>query len=318
MNPKHRKIQYALGIDVSAASVTLYDSRSKSTRLIKNTLDALRTVLAAYSNQDGLLAVCEATGGHEDWLLAVLDQLHIAVHRADAAKVKGFIHSYGNRAKTDAIDARWLALYGTERGDTLARWVPKGERQERLCRLVARHDDLVAMRVQEKNRLKAPRNRLVATDIQDHVDDLTRRIDAILVEIEAVVQTDPVLTRRRQVLLTVPGIGRKVSVEFLTHMPELGTLNRRQAASLAGCAPHPKDSGTVNRYRTTTAGRRSFLPTLFVAAMAAVRGKNPLADAYNAFIKAGKPKRVALTAIMRRIVTIANARLKEPIALDKI
>lgn len=318
MNPHSLKIQHALGLDVSADTITLHDSRSQSTVVVANQFEALRQALQPFAGQPDLLAVCEATGGYEDCLLAVLDPLAIATHRADALKVKGFIRSYGTRAKTDAIDARWLSIYGIERAANLARWAPKDERQQRLCRLVARHDDLVAMRVQEKNRLKAPRNRLVAADIQDHVDDLDRRIDAILAEIEALVASDPGLDKRRQALCSVPGIGDKIAFGFLAHLSELGSLNRRQAASLAGCAPHPRDSGNLNRHRTTTAGRRSFLPKLFLAAMAAIRGKNPLADAYNAFLKAGKPKRVALVAIMRKIVTIANARLRDLMQTAKI
>lgn len=103
------KIQSALGLDVSCDSVTLFDSLTSHTVTIDNDREALRAALEAYGGRDGILAVCEATGGYEDQVLAVLVTLAIPAHRADAARVKAYIRSFGKRAKTDAIDARWLA-----------------------------------------------------------------------------------------------------------------------------------------------------------------------------------------------------------------
>nr|WP_245449669.1 transposase [Rhizobium leguminosarum] len=109
----------------------------------------------------------------------------------------------------------------------------------------------------------------------------------------------------------MPGIGPVLVPLLLAVMPELGTLNRRQVASLAGVAPHPKDSGKASWHRSTTGGRRHIRPALFIAALAACRGNSPIATAYKALLKAAKPKRVALTAIMRKIITIANARVRD-------
>lgn len=167
------------------------------------------------------------------------------------------------------------------------------------------------MRVQEKNRLKAPRSGLIATDIKDHIAELDRRIAAIEAQIETLIRNDRGLHRRERVLRSIPGIGSTIAALLIAAMPELGTINRRQAASLAGCAPHPRDSGKINGYRAASGGRRHLRPALFIAALTAIRGDNPLAAAYKALLAAGKPKRLALGAIMRRIITIANARLRE-------
>lgn len=312
MTPVSPKIQSVLGIDVSQDSVTLHDSRTAQTVTVPNEATALRALIKTLPRFQ--LAVCEATGGHEDVVLEVLDQLGRPAHRADAAKVKAYIGSFGKRAKTDAIDARWLARYGLERGASLARWTPLPAAQQTLKALVARRADLVAMRVQEKNRLQAPRTRvdvLASADIADHVADLNRRIETIEVAIAACLKADRRLASRSATLRTVPGIGPVLAAVLQANMPELGRLNRRQAASLAGCAPHPRQSGKLNAYRATRGGRRQLRPFLFVAALAAARPKSPLADTYQALIKAGKAKRVALTAIMRKIIVIANARLRD-------
>jgi transposase len=303
------KIQSALGFDVSKDTVTLLDTVSGQTLTLANAKRSLRAALKAYVGRG--LAICEATGGYEDKLLAVLFELGIPAHRADAAKVKAYIRSFGNPAKTDAIDAAWLARYGLERDTTLERWQPPDPSQEQIEALVARRDELVAIRAQERNRLQAPRAHLIAADLKSHIRDLDKRILAAERQINALIKADRAMARRADTLRSVPGIGPVFAPMLMAVMPELGTISRRQAASLAGCAPHPRDSGKANQYRHTRGGRRQIRPTLFVAALAAVRGDNQLALAYRALVERGKPKRLALVAIMRKIITIANARLRD-------
>ncbi|API53001.1 IS110 family transposase [Rhizobium leguminosarum] len=306
------EIQCVLGLDVSRDTVTLCDGRTRHTVTIANDADALRTALLPYQGT-ATLAVCEATGGHEDTLLGVLLELAIPAHRADPAKVKAYIASFGKRAKNDPVDARWLSRYGRDRAATLPRWQSADLTQQKLELLVARRLDLVAMRVQEQNRLKAPRSRLIADNIRDHLAELERHIEALNAEIDTLVGESRDLALRAQQLRSVPGIGPVLVPLLLAVIPELGTLNRRQVASLAGVAPHPKDSGKASWYRSTTGGRRQIRPALFIAALAACRGDNGLATAYKALLKAAKPKRVALTAIMRKIITIANARVRDAV-----
>ncbi|PYE90623.1 transposase, partial [Phyllobacterium leguminum] len=278
------EIQSVIGLDVSCDTVTLFDSLTSQTMTVANRCDELRSALEAFAGRGGLLAVCEATGGYEDELLAALAMLAIPAHRADAAKVKSYIRSFGKRAKTDAIDAQWLARYGCDRGRTLAPWRPAEANHSRISLLAARRMDLVAMRVQEKNRLKAPRARTIAVDIKDHIAELERRIDAIELEIKTLINNDPGLRQRESALRTIPGVGETIAAFLIATMPELGSMNRRQAACLAGCAPHPRDSGRMTGHRTTTGGRRHIRPMLFIAALTAIRGKNDLAAAYKAFL----------------------------------
>lgn len=303
------EIQTALGLDVSQDCVTLFDSLTGRTMTIANEAAALRAALEPLRRRD--LALCEATGGHEDRLLCVLHSLGITAHRADAAKVKAYIRSFGKRAKTDAIDACWLARYAIDRGARLTPWQPPSACQIRIESLVARRLDLVAIKSQELNRLKAPRGHLLQDDIAGHIAQLDERITAIEQQIEAVIDQHHHLAKRAQALRSIPGIGPVLAPLLIATMPELGRLNRKQAASLAGCAPHPKDSGKLNAYRRSAGGRRQIRPALFIAALTAARGKNPLADFYKTLLCAGKPKRLALAALMRKIITIANARIRD-------
>lgn len=306
------EIQTALGLDVSKDSVTLFDSPTGRTFTIPNDTAALEAALEPLRGRD--LAICEATGGHEDRLLAVLHALGIPAHRADAAKVKAYIRSFGKRAKTDPIDARWLARYGIDRGTALARWQPLEPCQARIEMLVARRRDLVVMKSQEQNRIKAPRGHLIADDIRDHIAELETRIRAIESQIDQLIAQHSKFTLRAKALRSIDGLGPVIVPLLIATMPELGSLNRRQAASLAGCAPHPKDSGKLNAHRHSAGGRRQIRPALFIAALAAARSKNSLGDFYRALVKAGKPKRLALAAVMRKIITIANARIRDALA----
>jgi transposase len=305
------KIQSALGCDVSARTVTIFDSGTKTIITVANDAAALRAALKPYRRCTDLLAVCEATGGYEDALLHVLARLAIPAHRADAARVKAFIRSCGTIAKSDAIDARHIAAYGLSRAAQLPRWQPPQPHEARLKLLVQRRADLVAMRAQEQNRLMAPRNKPIEREIAGHIGELARRIAVLETEIETIAARDQRINRRQRILRTIPGIGKVIAPVLLALMPELGQLDRKRAASLAGCAPHPRDSGTWKGRRFAQGGRRQLRPLLFIAAMAASQGKNSLAITYKRLIAAGKSKMTALGAIMRHIIVIANARLRE-------
>lgn len=308
-----RQIESVLGLDVSKDTVTLHDLASGRRATVPNTRPALTEALEALASCE--LAVCEATGGYEDTLLAVLAALAIPAHRADGARVKAFLRSHGRRAKTDAIDAEGLALFGRERGAELPRWRPAAEDQAELVALVERRRDLVVIRAAEKNRRNAPRSAsgsaLVREDIEAHIAELDRRIGVIDERIAGLVAGSVELAARARVLRTVPGIGPMLAPFLLAGMPELGSLGQGQAASLAGLAPHPRQSGKSDGYRSTRGGRRFLRPPLFLAALAATRADNGLAHFYKRLLAAGKPKRLALVAVMRKIIVIANARLRE-------
>jgi len=301
-----------LGIDVAKATLTVFDSRSGVASVIDNTASAIAALCEGLG--PGTLAVCEPTGGYEAAALSAFAARGIACHRADTLKVKAFLRSFGTLAKTDAIDARALTRYGQERWTHLALFSPSEARQVELAALVARRKDLVDLKVAETNRLKAPGLKAVHTSCRSVLRCLRSQIERIDGAIETLLAESPPLARRVAVARTLPGVGPRTAITLAAIMPELGSLSRRQAASLAGVAPHPKDSGTLKGYRRMRGGRVDVRAALFMAALAASRAKGALRPFYQRLVENGKKPIVAISALMRKIIVILNARLRDQIA----
>jgi transposase len=303
-----RSVETVSGADVGKDTVTLCLEMTGEIRTVPNTAEDLKAALKAFGPAD--LVVCEATGGYERTLLAVTLDLNLPAHRADAARVKAFIASYGVKAKTDAVDALWIARYGLERGGRLAPWSPVEKTRETLLALARRRETLVRDRTQELNRLKSPNAEPIKAMVEAHITFLSRQIGDIETRINDLMKADEPLAKAEKTLRNIKGFGPVSALALLIFMPELGTLNRRQAASLAGLAPHPRESGKASGYRSTGCGRRALRRTLFMAALSAVRYNSDLKEFYHRLIANGKTPKVALLAAARKLVIIANAVLR--------
>jgi transposase len=298
-----------LGADVGKASVMLHDPSVPRTWSVSNRPGPLRQALRRLPADTRV--VCEASGGYERALLDAAAAVGLTAHRVDAARVKAFIASHGARAKTDAKDAAWLARYGAERADTLTPWQPPSPQRIALGELTRHRQDLLAERVQAKNRLAAPTGKAVKDLLRRQIAFLTGQIETLDRRIADLIRQDPELTRADQALQEVPGIGPVVARTLLALLPELGRLSAKQASSLSGLAPHPNDSGTRKGYRRMRPARTGIKPLLFMAALSAARKHQNLKHFHQRLIQNGKPKRLALAAIARKLLVIANAILKE-------
>ena len=301
-----------IGCDVGKTSIVVFDSRCGQTCTIANRPADLARFAATLD--DACLAVCEATGGYEDALLHALAEAGRAAHRADARKVKAFIRSFGKLAKTDAIDARALAAYGRERHASLARWQAPDPQRERLQALVLTRRDLIADRQAYRNRLAAPGADAVKRPLGKLLASYDQQIAAIERDIAALIRAHDTLAAAEKTLRSIIGIGQTTAAALLALLPELGSLTRRQVASLAGLAPHPNQSGQTDAYRRTRGGRPEIKRVLFMAAMVAAKNDPKQRDFYKHLVAQGKKKLVALTAVMRKLVVICNALLR-PTAL---
>ena len=308
-------LQQVLGCDVSQASITIFDSLGGSLREVDNTPEALGRALAELVPGPAAetLVVCEATGGYEAKLLCAAWQAGLPAHRADPRKANSFARSLRSQGKTDSIDAQGLARYGLERADRLPLWQPPTPRQQALRDLVRLRADLVNTHADYCRRLKAPGEGPHKPHIQATLEDLARRIGALEAEIDRLIAQDATLVELFEVISAIPGCGRKTAVVLLALMPELGQLTRRQAAALAGYAPHPDDTGKYSGYRRVRGGRPEIKTALFMAAMAASRHHPELSAHYQHLLAKGKKKLVALTAIARRLITIINAKIRDAI-----
>jgi len=298
-----------IGCDVGKADIVMCDSRTGRITRVRNTDAALADFAATLD--PGALVVCEATGGYEALLLAALVHAGRAAHRADARKVKAFIRSFGTLGKSDTIDARALAEYGRERHDRLARWQPRDRHRDRLHRLVSARHDLVEQRVACRNRLQAPGSGDVAARLQRILAALDAEIAGLEDDMRALIAACEPLRKTVAVLATITGIGPATAARLTALMPELGTLGRRQAAALAGLAPHPRQSGASDAYRATRGGRPAVKHALFMAALTAARRNPDLNAFYRRLLDNGKKPIVATVAVMRKLIVIANAKLRD-------
>jgi len=300
---------FFIGCDVGKTSIVVHDSRDGKTSTIPNSPKALRAFAATL--ECNALVICEATGGYEAVLLDAMLNAGIAAHRADARKVKAFIRSFGTRGKSDQIDAKALAQYGAERAARLVLWQKPAQSRQSLQSLVLTRADLVKDRVAYRNRLGAPGGEAAKTMLREVIKCLDKQIALIEAKTRALVAAQPELIRDAASLRGIEGVGPVIATALLALMPELGTLNRRQAAALAGFAPHPNQSGARDGYRKTRGGGAEVKTTLFMAALSATKSQKPMGRFYQRLIAAGKKKKVALVAVMRKIIVIANAKLRE-------
>ena len=306
----HHMPRRCLGFDVAKETIAVSDGCT--VQVIDNRRTAIRRFLR---NCHADFAVCEPTGGYETILLEECLRLELPAHRVDTRKLKAFIRSRGRLGKSDAIDARELAVYGLERWASLVLWGAPDPCQERLKALVRRRDDLVATRVAEQNRAKAPgaselgASELAAT-FRAVLAVLERQIKRIDQAIRALMRTGP-LKHKCDVVTAMPGIAQTTAAALIAALPELGNMNRKQAAALAGLAPHPNESGKKIGYRRMRGGRPAVRTILFMPAMQAACGRGEFAAFYKRLVAAGKKPILALAAVMRKIVVTLNARLRD-------
>jgi transposase len=299
-----------IGIDIGKFTFIVAIHGQKSTKTFDNTKEGIALFIKEYKHylKSGL-SILETTGGYEMSLLLKLCDKQFAVHRANAYHVKSFIRSWGNKAKTDALDAKALALYGSERASTLSLF--KLNNNAELYQLMQRRKDLSQILVAEKNRFQAPANHHVKASHEILIDTIADQIKLLDQRINDIISNDHYLLNRKEALKTIPGIGDITANGLLAFMPELGTLDRRKIASLAGLAPKANDSGNRSGYRKVNKGRSDIKPILFIAAMAAIKSHSHLKDFYLNLTSRGKKKMVGLTALMRKILVIANAKLRD-------
>jgi transposase len=302
-----------IGIDIGKNNfdVAVNGSAAKPLRFA-NSGEGFAAFEAAFEEQLGnAFVVVEATGGYEAELLARLLKRKIAVHRADPLTAKHFIRSLGKRAKTDQLDALALARYGAERHATLPLFILKDEAHEQLSALLARRQDLVLMRVSERTRLANPRYKRLKASLNAVIKTLNGQIKTIEDEIKELIASCKMLAAKVSVMTKVTGVGEKTAALLAGLMPELGALTRRQAASLAGCAPHAKDSGASRGYRATTGGRAAVKRALFMAALSARKNHPVLRVFFERLVQNGKKRMTAITAVMRKLIVMLNAMLRD-------
>ena len=297
-----------IGVDVSKSKLDWAIGEAGEIDCVANTAAGIQKLVARWIKLDIQLIVVESTGGYERDLTQRLSAAGLPVVLVNPWRVRRFGEGLGILAKTDPLDARVLALYG-ERAKPRQRPLP-GPTQRHLADLVRRRRQLISMIVAEKSRLDT--SAAVATkDIKQIVDVLERHVSKIDKRIDSAIDADPEKAENRDRLLGVPSIGPGVTRALLIDLPELGTLGRREIASLVGVAPFAKDSGKKSGLRRIRAGRAAPRTALYLAAMNAARFNPVLKPVYQRMIEAGKPPKVAFIALARKLLVMLNAMVRD-------
>ncbi|MEL7306231.1 MAG: IS110 family transposase [Myxococcota bacterium] len=303
--------EFFAGIDVSKATLDIATSNGDAWQA-PNASEALDTLAERLAG--AALVVLEATGRYEAPCAAALAAAGIPVAVVNPRQVRDFARATGRLAKTDAIDAAVLAGFAT-RVRPEPRALPNAE-SEALAALTARRRQLIGMLVAEKNRAPVARP-AVRKSIAKHVRWLERELSGVDADLDRAVQASALWRAKEDLLRGVPGVGRVLARTLLAEVPELGRLSRREIAALVGVAPLNRDSGTLRGRRTVWGGRASVRSALYMGALAASRSEaTPTGRLYARLVARGKPKKVALVAVMRKVLVTCNAVVRDGRAYD--
>ena len=295
-----------VGIDVAKDMLDVALRPSGERWRVEHDAAGLEQLLARLQAQAPALIVLEATGGLELELVAALAAAALPVVVVNPRQTRDFARATGRLAKTDALDAAVLAHFA-EAVRPPQRPLSDAQTQT-LRQLLTRRRQLVVMRVAEGQRLTRA-GAAVRPGIEAHIAWLEQQLSALEDELRQALQQSPVWRERDALLRSVPGVGEQLSLTLLAELPELGRLDRRQAAALVGVAPFNRDSGRLRGRRTIWGGRARVRAVLYMGALSASRHNPAIRAFYQRLLAAGKPKKLALTACMRKLLVILNAML---------
>lgn len=297
-----------IGIDVSKAFLDCWAFPGDRAWRIGYTDAALAQLAAELVPLQPTRIIVEATGGLERTLVAELSAAGLPVVVVNPRQVREFARATGQLAKTDRLDAAILAQFGAMLHPAV-RPQPDAAQRE-LQSLVARRRQLVAMQTQERNRRQQVASELVVAQIDDHLALLGRQVAQLDQDIADRLRDHAAWRARAQLLRSIPGVGPVLVSTLIAHLPELGQASPKAIAALAGVAPYNRDSGQWRGKRAVWGGRRQLRAMLYMAALVASQHNPVIRSCYERLLAAGKAKKVALTACMRKLLTICNAIIK--------
>ena len=296
-----------VGIDVSKALLEVASLPDGGSWQTPNTPKGIDKLVRRLLELKPDLVTLEACGRLEMPLVAEMWTQGLAVAVVNPRQVRDFARARGILAKTDAIDAAALASFGQMTRPPVR--PPVSRETMQMQALLSRRSQVLGMKVAEENRLHTAMD-LVRPRIVRHIKALDKELDDLDSDLDQMVRDSPVWQQRHNLLRSVPGVGQVLASTLLARLPELGCLNRKQIASLVGLAPFNRDSGKLPGKRTVWGGRAEIRRVLYMAALSATRHNPAIKAFYRRLIEAGKPRKVALVASMRKLLTMLNAMVK--------
>lgn len=297
-----------VGIDVAKDHLDVHVLPSDEAWRLANAPDEIDGLAARLVSLGPTLTAMESTGGHEHAVAGALATAGLPVAVVNPRQVRDFARATGELAKTDRLDAHVIALFA-ERVRPEPRALPDAA-QRSLEALLSRRRQLIGMLVAERNRLLLA-DPAIRKSLAKHVRWLEKELGGVEGEVADAVEASPVWRAKEDLLRSVPGVGRVLATTLLADLPELGHLDRREIAALVGVAPHARDSGRHSGRRTAWGGRSEVRTVLYMGALAAITFNEPLKAFYEGLLARGKPKKVALVAVMRKLLVALNAMARD-------
>jgi transposase len=298
-----------VGIDVAKDHLDVHCRPSAEAFRVSYDDAGLTTLLTRLRALTPTSIVFEATGGYEVPLAATLTSAGLPVAIVNPRQIRHYGRAIGQLAKTDRLDARLIARFA-EDVRPAARPVPD-EQARALGELIARRRQLVEMLVAEQNRRRLLRDRRVQRQLDAHIawlEEALRRLDQ---DLTTLMRATPAWREADDLLRSVPGIGPVTACTLIADLPELGRLDRRRIAALVGLAPFARDSGAFQGIRMITGGRPHIRQVLYMATLSAIKCNPAIREFHHRLVAGGRPGKVAVTAAMRKLLTILNAMLRD-------
>ena len=297
-----------VGIDVSKEWLDIAVFPSGETWRTKNEEAAIQDLIQRLQQINPERIVVEATGGYEQLLAAQLYLAELPLCRVNPRRVRYFARSLGLLAKTDKLDARVLALFGERMQPPLTRLA--SEQEQFLSALITRRAQISGFLVAKRNRLHTAPKSLHAS-LNEHITWLKQQLKQLDRQIDEFVNHTPDFKEKDELLREVQGVGKKTAAKLIADVPELGECDNKQIAALIGTAPFNHDSGRKHGQRSISGGRPDVRSVLYMATLTATRHNPVIRAFYHRLLKAGKLKKVALVACMRKLLTILNAIIRD-------
>ncbi len=298
-----------VGIDVCKERLDVYVHPTGQRLSVANSRDGLKRLKQALAGIDVALVVMEATAKYHRLAQRTLVQAGLLVAVVNPLRARLFAEAAGALAKTDRVDAKMLAIMGAALGPQAR--PPAPEEMEALQELVRARSAATGDLTGLKNRHGAAQTPFLKAELRRQIGNLERSIARLSAEIERRIAADPALARRRRILLSMPGVGPAVAAVLLADFAELGALSAKAAALLAGLAPIARDTGDTSGQRHIKGGRKTVRNALYMAALSASRANPDLKVFYQRLRAEGKKPKVALTAVMRKLIILANSLIKD-------
>ena len=298
-----------IGIDISKPRLDVFNLATGELLEFANSPSGIQAFVKYAKKTQPTLLVCESTGGLEQPLLLGCTEAKLPLAVVNPRQVRDFSRAMGKHAKTDAIDAVMLSEFGSRMQPEIT--LPAPEELRVLEAIVTRRTQILEMLTMERNRLGSTRDESARASLEEVIEFLESRVEDLNAQMLESVRSNPELKSLDTLLQSVPGVGPIVSATLLSSLPELGGTSREAIAALVGVAPMNHDSGSHRGVRFVRGGRANVRNVLFMSAWAAVRWNPALKVVYDRLVGAGKAKKVALVACMRKLLVILNAIVRD-------